>query len=516
MTKAIVDCAIASATTSWKPAISAVPKTPAEAGLRGAPERVRALGARGPGHLGPGRARRPRTLADRSRPRPRHRPTSSASARDLGHDPSLSRSAGRRCAAPPRPVSDPSARRRRGAPGPGPPRPAGRPRSGSGRSGRRRRGVSTPAATAAAKNDDPPRTVSATTSPAQPTSRSAGSGSSSASERPPAHPLTRRADVPDGIAALPATGWRASGHHLPGGSQRVGLGVEGADPSRCARAGRAPTSSSASQHDKSPRAASGFAGRLFGQPLLDSDGGPSVGVTASEQRRADPECLTSSASAERCEPARCARLRAARPARRRDRPVTAVVTGWRLVMPPSRQIGFLKSFLEWFLESSPAEKFFGAILPGHRRLGTLLGTRSGTRGNACGTASRRASSSVVANRCRPRDWHSPDRRNATRRRSRSRPRHHGGCSRPGPGAGPRRWSRSGRSWTRTARGSRGCGHGHAGASAARFRRPPSAHAVLTMATMWGRRARRSISARVRIRWASHGVPSAVLVAYLAT
>ena len=47
-------------------------------------------------------------------------------------------------------------------------------------------------------------------------------------------------------------------------------------------------------------------------------------------------------------------------------------------------------------------------------------------------------------------------------------------------------------------------------------RSPRLQAVRTMATMWGRRSSRSICAAERIGWASHAVPSAVLVAYLAT
>ena len=45
---------------------------------------------------------------------------------------------------------------------------------------------------------------------------------------------------------------------------------------------------------------------------------------------------------------------------------------------------------------------------------------------------------------------------------------------------------------------------------------PSPQAVRTRRTMWGRSSSRSSWPAERIGWASQGVPSAVLVAYLAT
>ena len=137
MTRAIVDCATRLGIDLMDAGELHGAQEAAEAGLRGAPNEyvlwelgARAISARGE------RTALERWLSEAA-PRARLRPTSSGSAAISVTIPPQTRSAGRRCAAPLRPGAAPSARRRRGARGPERPRPEARPRSGSGRSGRR-------------------------------------------------------------------------------------------------------------------------------------------------------------------------------------------------------------------------------------------------------------------------------------------------------------------------------------------------------------------------------------------
>ena len=104
----------------------------------------------------------------------------------------------------------------------------------------------------------------------------------------------------------------------------------------------------------------------------------------------------------------------------------------------------------------PSRNFFGGVFPAHRSgdsFGKCWGYRRGHRGLPDGGSGRARTPQWTRN---------PGRRNATRRRSRSRPPAPLAHGRPGPLAAPRRWSSSACSWTRTGRGSRECGRGRAG------------------------------------------------------
>jgi len=88
--------------------------------------------------------------------------------------------------------------------------------------------------------------------------------------------------VPDGIAALPAPRRRSSRDHLPGGTERVGLGVAGVDPA-AAHQTVAHHLEFAAEHGQERQRGQLVGGRLFGQALDDADGRPAVSVAASEE-----------------------------------------------------------------------------------------------------------------------------------------------------------------------------------------------------------------------------------------
>ena len=144
------------------------------------------------------------------------------------------------------------------------------------------RGVSTPAATAAARS---PGQRSSGSCPVSATSRASGSGTSSRRQRrrSPADPADL---VPDGVAAFPAARRRASRHHLPGGGQRVGLGLERRRSDRCATSRSRTTSRSDRSMDNKARAAKGSVGASVARrSSISAAGAPSASRRASSSPR---------------------------------------------------------------------------------------------------------------------------------------------------------------------------------------------------------------------------------------